>query len=105
MGADSKTNVSARAVSQEPMYLITNLAISESFGSIDWDALEFPAIMSLDWVRVYQQKGSTNIGCDPTGFPTAAYIEEYSEAYTNPNYTTWASYGQSFPTNSYLGEC
>ncbi|KIK63034.1 glycoside hydrolase family 16 protein [Collybiopsis luxurians FD-317 M1] len=103
--ADSTVNISARFISREPMYLVTNLAISENFAWIDYDNLEFPAVMSIDWIRVYQKKGEINIGCDPSDFPTAAYIEQYSGAYTNPNYTSWDDYGQSWPKNSYLDEC
>ncbi|KAF9023555.1 beta-glucan synthesis-associated [Hymenopellis radicata] len=62
--------------------------------------------MSIDYVRVYQPKGVINIGCDPIDFPTKAYIEEYLEAYTNPNLTTWIDdYKQPIPRNSFLGEC
>ncbi|KAF9068692.1 beta-glucan synthesis-associated [Rhodocollybia butyracea] len=93
MGADTKVNISARPVSQEPM---------KTSGGIDLANLVFPAVMSIDWVRVYQKKGETNIGCDPVDFPTAAYIQEYSEAYTNENLTTWEQYGQPMPKNSFL---
>ncbi len=34
--------------------------------------------MRIDWIRVYQPSDSINIGCDPTDFPTAAYIDEYA---------------------------
>lgn len=106
MAADSLVNISSRPVPQEPMYLIMNLAISPNFAIIDFTDLVFPAVMTVDWIRVYQPKNSINIGCDPKDFPTAAYIDEYIEAYTNPNLTTWTGdYGQPFPKSSFLDQC
>ncbi|KAI6108451.1 glycoside hydrolase family 16 protein [Pisolithus croceorrhizus] len=106
MAADSRVNISDRPVPQEPMYLIMNLAISPNFATIDFTNLVFPAVMQVDWIRVYQPKSAINIGCDPKDFPTAAYINEYIEAYSNPNLTTWnGDYGQPFPKNSLLTQC
>lgn len=106
MAADPRVNISDRPVPQEPMYLIMNLAISPNFATIDFTNLVFPAVMQVDWIRVYQPKNAINIGCDPKDFPTAAYINEYIEAYSNPNLTTWnGDYGQPFPKSSFLGQC
>lgn len=54
-----------------------NLGISGDFGDIEFERLRFPAVMSIDYIRVYQPKNAVNIGCDPVGFPTNAYIETY----------------------------
>ncbi|KAJ3715052.1 glycoside hydrolase family 16 protein [Lentinula raphanica] len=106
VGADSDVEISARPVPQEPLYLLANLGISENFGYVDFDHLKFPAIMTIDYIRVYQKSDSINVGCDPEDFPTAAYINEYMEAYTNPNLTTWVDdYKQAQPKNSFLGQC
>ncbi|KAJ7596873.1 beta-glucan synthesis-associated protein [Mycena floridula] len=106
MAADSRVEISARPVPLEPMYILMNLGMSRNFGDVDLDHLTFPAIMSVDWIRVYQPKNAINIGCDPPDFPTAAYIEQYIEAYTNPNLTTWVDdYKQPIPKNSFLGQC
>jgi hypothetical protein len=43
--------------------------------------------MHIDYIRVYQPKGQLNYGCDPEGYPTNNYINQYIEAYTNPNLT------------------
>lgn len=43
----------------------------------------FPAVMQIDYVRVYQRKGQTNIGCDPPDYPTAKYIADHMDAYTS----------------------
>jgi len=62
--------------------------------------------MKVDYIRVYQPSDQINIGCDPPDFPTAAYIEQYNEAYINPNLTTWKDdFNQSIPRNSFLGQC
>ncbi|KAF9012973.1 glycoside hydrolase family 16 protein [Hymenopellis radicata] len=104
--ADNRVEIGARPVPQEPMYILANLGMSGNFGEVDLEHLTFPTTMSIDYVRVYQPKGAINIGCDPIDFPTKAYIEEYLEAYTNPNLTTWVDdYKQPVPRNSFLGEC
>lgn len=53
-----------------------NLGMSENFGFVDLEHLTFPTTMRVDWIRVYQPKDSINIGCDPTDFPTEAYINQ-----------------------------
>ncbi|KJA25874.1 glycoside hydrolase family 16 protein [Hypholoma sublateritium FD-334 SS-4] len=106
LGADTTVEISARPIPQEPMYLIANLGMSENFGTVDLTNLVFPTKMRIDWIRVYQPSDSINIGCDPTDFPTAAYINEYLDAYSNPNLTTWVDdYNQTVPKNSFLGQC
>jgi beta-glucan synthesis-associated protein KRE6 len=57
-------------------YIIANLGMSLNFGDVDLEHLEFPAIMLIDYIRVYQPKNAINIGCDPDDFPTAAYINQ-----------------------------
>ncbi|KAF5371684.1 hypothetical protein D9758_003399 [Tetrapyrgos nigripes] len=111
MDADSRVEISARPVPQEPMYLLVNLGMSENFGTVDLQHMQFPTIMSVDWIRVYQDPHNINIGCDPKDFPTKAYIEEYLEAYTNPNLTTWTGssnrggFNQPLPKNSLIDDC
>ncbi|EDR09611.1 glycoside hydrolase family 16 protein, partial [Laccaria bicolor S238N-H82] len=99
MGADPQTEISARPVPMEPMYIIANLGFSLNFGSINFDQLVLPAVMSIDYIRVYQPKNAVNIGCDPAAFPTAQYIQTYSNVYTNPNITTWKEAQQPWPKN------
>lgn len=57
-----------------------NFGMSENFATVDLDDLPFPAKMYIDYVRVYQRKGEKNIGCDPSDFPTADYINTYGVA-------------------------
>ncbi|KII83673.1 glycoside hydrolase family 16 protein [Plicaturopsis crispa FD-325 SS-3] len=109
MGPDPASEIGPRVISQEPMYIIANLGFSLNFGGIDFDRLTLPATMSIDYIRVYQPRGSKNIGCDPPDYPTAAYIDTYIDAYTNSNYTGWGSdkggYKQPMPKNKLLGDC
>jgi len=79
-------------------YIIVNLGMSKSFGDVDLEHLPFPVHMKVDYIRVYQPKGEENIGCEPPDFPTQAYINQYIEAYSNPNLTTWVDdYHQTMP--------
>ena len=72
--------------------------MSENFGLVDLAHLPFPVHMKVDYIRVYQPAGEENIGCDPRGFPTQAYINRYMDAYINPNLTTWVDdYHQTVP--------
>ncbi|PPQ99336.1 hypothetical protein CVT24_009150 [Panaeolus cyanescens] len=104
--ADDAVEIKRRLIPQEPMYIITNMGISEGFGRIDTENLQFPTYMSVDYIRVYQRKDAINIGCDPKDFPTAKYIETYKEAYTNPNLTIWSDFKQPWPKNRLIpGNC
>jgi len=88
------------------MYIIANLGMSTNFGPVDFEHLVFPAVLSIDWIRVYQPKGQQNIGCDPTDFPTMDYINRHIEAYVNYNLTTWKDdYKTPFPKQSLLDGC
>jgi len=106
LGPDPTVAISARPVPQEPMYIIINLGMSKNFGAIDFAHLTFPNHLRIDYIRVYQDLNSINIGCNPRDFPTSAYINENVEVYTNPNLTTWrADYGRPFPKNSFIESC
>ncbi|GBE78036.1 beta-glucan synthesis-associated [Sparassis latifolia] len=106
MVADPIVEINQRPVPQEAMYIIVNLGMSKNFGTVDLEHLPFPATMSIDYIRVYQDPSKINVGCDPKDFPTAAYINQYMEAYTNPNLTTWrGDFGQPFPNNSFAAPC
>ncbi|EPQ55923.1 beta-glucan synthesis-associated [Gloeophyllum trabeum ATCC 11539] len=107
VGANPETQISARPIPQEPMYMIINLGMSTSFtGTVDVENMPWPVTMKVDWIRVYQPKDKINVGCDPEDFPTQSYINAFMEAYTNPNLTTWTDdFGQSFPKNSLIDQC
>ncbi|KAJ8515335.1 hypothetical protein ONZ45_g7216 [Pleurotus djamor] len=106
LGSDPTVQISARPIAQEPMYILVNLGMSKNFGHVDLDHLTFPVHMRVDYVRVYQLKHSINIGCSPKDFPTEDYITRYSEAYSNPNLTTWTGdFNQAWPRNSLVDGC
>ncbi|KIJ13746.1 glycoside hydrolase family 16 protein [Paxillus involutus ATCC 200175] len=107
LGPDPLTEIAARPIPQEPMYIIANLGFSVNFGGINFADIQLPATMMIDYIRVYQPANAKNVGCDPPDFPTATYIETYKEAYTNFNLTAWGSpqYNQTFPKNRLAGDC
>ncbi|KAI0795085.1 beta-glucan synthesis-associated [Abortiporus biennis] len=108
---DGSAMISKRLIPEEPMAIILDLNISPNWQTIDTTTMEFPAIMQVDYVRVYQRKGQTNIGCDPADYPTADYINNHMEAYSNANLSSWSQpspvgAGYPWPKNSlYNGGC
>ncbi|KAH8829108.1 beta-glucan synthesis-associated protein [Flagelloscypha sp. PMI_526] len=112
LAADTRVEIGARPVPLEPMYLIMNLGQSKNFGFVDEENLPYPVTMRVDYIRVYQPEDEVNVGCDPKDFPTAAYINKFAEAYTNPNLTIWTGtkavggFGQKIPRNKLVaGGC
>ncbi|KAF6761286.1 beta-glucan synthesis-associated [Ephemerocybe angulata] len=106
LGPDADVQISARPVSQEPMYIIVNLGMSRSFGTVDLAHIPFPVHMRLDYIRVYQPSNAINVGCNPKNFPTTKYIRDHIQAYTNPNLTTWVDdYRKPWPKNSLIDQC
>jgi len=108
--ADPVVNISRRLIPEEPMALVLNLGMSHNWQTIDFTTMEFPAIMQVDYVRVYQRSGHTNIGCNPPDYPTADYINRHQDAYSNPNLTFWSQpepvgAGYPWPKNSQYDGC
>jgi len=102
VGPDAMAQISNRLVPEEPMSIVMNLAISESFQAVDIPNMVFPSELKIDYVRVYQRKGDKNVGCDPRDYPTSQYIADHMDVYTNANITKWP-YG--FPKNSLYDGC
>lgn len=52
--------------------------MSNSWEVPDFDLITLPAKMYIDYVRVYQREGVGSEGttCDPSGYPTADYINK-----------------------------
>ncbi|BGP18552.1 hypothetical protein JCM10213v2_006618 [Rhodosporidiobolus nylandii] len=103
VGPNSKVAIGQRLISQEPHYIVLNLGISDSFQTIDYGHLQFPAVMLVDYVRVYQQEGKQSVTCDPASHPTSKYIQDHLNAYMNANLTTWEQAGYKVPKNSLQG--
>ncbi|KAJ1307470.1 hypothetical protein OPQ81_001569 [Rhizoctonia solani] len=102
VGPDAMAQISSRPIAEEPMAIVLNLAISESFQAVDVANMVFPSEFKIDYVRVYQRKGEKNIGCDPKDYPTAQYINDHLDVYTNANITKWPT---AFPKNSQYDGC
>lgn len=49
--------------------------------TINLASMIFPAEFLIDYVRVYQRKGHTNVGCSPKDYPTEDYINNHEDAY------------------------
>lgn len=84
-------NIGQRIMPEEPMSLIMNFGLSNSFAQVflaDLAAL-MPATMRFDYVRIYQDPQDVSVTCDPPGYPTTQYIKEHPEPYNNPNLTLW----------------
>lgn len=96
-------NVQSRPIAKEPMSIILNLGISNSWVYIDWPSLVWPSIMRIDYVRIYQPKNALNLGCDPSGYPTYDYIESHKDLYTNPNLTIFDDTVYEWPKNKLTG--
>jgi beta-glucanase (GH16 family) len=96
------TGVGQRLIPEEPMSIVLNLGISPNWQTIDTSTMQFPAVMLIDYVRVYQRKGLTNVGCDPKDYPTTDYINNHLDAYTNAQLTAW---NYSRPKNSLYDGC
>lgn len=96
-------NVGFRRISKEPMSIVINLGISNSWAYIDWPSLVFPSHMRVDYVRIYQPPDAISMTCDPEDYPTFDYIENHKAAYFNPNHTSWEMAGFKMPKNKLSG--
>ncbi|WWC70539.1 uncharacterized protein I206_104490 [Kwoniella pini CBS 10737] len=104
VGPISSMQIGQRLIPEEPMSLIVNFGMSNGFQPVNFNQLEWPAKMLVDYIRVYQRPEG-RIGCDPPDRPTAEYISRHMDVYTNPNMTTWDAAGLSFPKNSLVDTC
>ncbi|KAF1962965.1 beta-glucan synthesis-associated [Byssothecium circinans] len=102
-------NIGQRTIPEEPMAIIANLGMSNTFASVNFKGLEkfYPAIMRIDYIRIYQDEGDSNemITCDPPGYPTTEYIRKHPGPYSNPNFTNWADTGYNWPKNTLMNDC
>jgi len=99
-------NVGQRVMPEEPMALIANFGLSASFAQLNWTGLAelMPGKMRFDYIRIYQDEDG-EMTCDPVGYPTTDYIKKHSNAYENPNITSWEDAGYSWPQNSFVDSC
>ncbi|CDU23435.1 related to SKN1-protein involved in sphingolipid biosynthesis [Sporisorium scitamineum] len=106
MPANPPMDIGQRIISVEPMSIIMNLGMSPTFQRVNFGAggVEFPATMSVDYVRVYQMDGQADrISCDPPDHPTAQYIADHPDLYSNYNYTSYEQTKYKWPKNRLTG--
>jgi beta-glucanase (GH16 family) len=74
-------NIGQRVLPEEPMSIIANFGMSNSFAQIFLPNLAemLPATMKFDYIRIYQEEGSESVTCDPVGYPTTEYIANHPE--------------------------
>lgn len=84
-------NIGARVIPEEPLSVIANFGMSNSFAFINLEGIskQLPATMRIDYIRIYQDEGKEIMTCDPEGYPTTEYIRKHPKAYNNPNLTHW----------------
>lgn len=84
-------NVGTRVIPEEPLAIIANFGMSNSFAAIDYEKIhaDLPATMRIDYIRIYQPEDNQIMTCDPEGYPTTDYIANHLSAYQNPNHTDW----------------
>ncbi|KAF2017080.1 glycoside hydrolase family 16 protein [Aaosphaeria arxii CBS 175.79] len=100
-------NVGRRVIPEEPLSIIANFGISNSFAYINWDLINktIPATMRIDYIRIYQDEGNEIVTCDPEGYETTGYIKKHPEPYANPNITQWKQAGYDVPKNTLMHGC
>ncbi len=83
-------NIGQRTIPEEPMTLVVNFGMSNSFQAINWTGIAplLPATMRIDYIRIYQDSDG-EMTCDPVNFPTTQYIANHPAPYANPNLTHW----------------
>ena len=87
-------NIGTRVIPEEPMSIIANFGMSNSFAAINIASIEkdLPSTMKVDYIRIYQDEDADTdetMTCDPPGYPTTQYIRDHPKAYQNPNLTNW----------------
>lgn len=100
-------NIGQRVVPEEPLTIIMNFGMSNSFAQVFLPNLAqlMPATMRFDYIRIYQEEGSQSVTCDPPGYPTTQYIKNHNDVYQNPNKTLWKDTGYAWPKNSLVDSC
>lgn len=74
-------NIGQRVVPEEPLSIIANFGMSNTFAEIFMANLAelFPATMRLDYIRIYQDPNNVQVTCDPPDYPTTSYISQHPE--------------------------
>ncbi|KAI5450730.1 hypothetical protein NCC49_002739 [Naganishia albida] len=105
IGPDAGADIGQRLISEEPMYLIMNFGLSNNFESVTFTQLDWPAKLSIDYVRVWVQDDYGGVGCSPPHRPTQKYINDHIDVYSDPNITVWTDTTYPWPKNRLLDGC
>lgn len=99
---------------EEPMYLIMNVALSSTWsttppnagGACEGSSSEdtnvcdsFPMYLKVDYIRVYQDTSTMSYGCDPSSHPTAEWITDNIDDYTDDDNPYTVVSGKAFCTS------
>lgn len=100
-------NIGQRVVPEEPMAVVMNFGMSNSFAQIFLPNIAelLPATMRFDYIRIYQDPDNEIVTCDPPGYPTTNYIKSHPAPYANQNLTLWKETNFTWPTNSFMDSC
>ncbi|KFY23737.1 hypothetical protein V491_02444 [Pseudogymnoascus sp. VKM F-3775] len=100
-------NIGQRIIPEEPMAMIMNFGMSNSFAQVFLADLAklMPATMRFDYIRIYQDPNEKSVTCDPVGYPTTDYIKNHPEPYANPNLTLWEKTNYDWPQNTLVDGC
>lgn len=100
-------NIAQRTIPEEPMAIIINFGMSDSFSTINTTGIAstLPATMRIDYIRIYQDEDSEMMTCDPPNYPTTEYIAQHPEPYANVNLTRWHQTDYDWPKNSLVHKC
>ncbi|MCJ1243946.1 hypothetical protein MMC30_001143 [Trapelia coarctata] len=100
-------NIGQRVIPMEPMAMVMNFGMSNSFASLNFTGLGklMPATMRFDYVRIYQDPDATSVTCDPPGMETVDYILQHQDAYYNTNKTLWSQTEHTWPKNALVDGC
>ena len=82
-------NVGQRVVPTEPMAVVLNFGMADSFTTIMLANIAelLPATMRFDYIRIYQPEGEESVTCDPDDYPTTEYIKKHPKPYVRCHFT------------------
>ncbi|RKP08190.1 beta-glucan synthesis-associated [Thamnocephalis sphaerospora] len=102
---NTRSNTGQRVISEEPMYIIMNVGMSQGFGHVDLENARFPATMYVDYVRIYQHPDRIDVTCDPKDRPTKQYIKDHPKLYNDPTLQNFTQSGYPLPQYSLNPQC
>jgi beta-glucan synthesis-associated protein KRE6 len=113
---DAKKSNPRKLMLEEPMYIIFNVALSESWGAKPPNAGKacrgdgkdpktvkicdsFPMYLKIDYIRLYQDRSANSnmtVTCDPETHPTRQWIQDHIEEYRDDDNPIKEVHGKGF---------